>query len=141
MTEDNSPARRAALDAALDAALARTLLPPELPADFRARLQAAITREAESGAAGAQVRARLEREQEQRLREFQAGYLRLRRRTLVTLIGGAFVAGATITFAMPWLQSLAGANTPLLLVAVGSGVGLAIGLSAWLAQRSAASTL
>lgn len=129
------------LDAAVDAALVRTLVPPELPPDFRARLSAALARQAESEAGSAQARARLEREQRQRLQEFQAGYLRLRRRTLVTLIGGAFVAGATITFAMPWLRSLAGANTPLLLVALGSAVGLAIGLSAWFAQRATASAL
>jgi hypothetical protein len=38
-------------DEMLDAALARALSPPELPVDFRARLSAAIAREAELGAA------------------------------------------------------------------------------------------
>ena len=145
MTENhlpgNSPDPRTPLDAAIDAALTRALVPPELPLDFRARLNAALAREAGSEAGSAQVRARLEREQRQRLAEFEAGYLRLRRRTLVTLVGGAFTAGAVITFALPWLRSVAGPNTPLLLVAVGSAIGLAIGLSAWFAQRTSAPTL
>lgn len=120
-----------ALDAALDAALARALLPPELPPDFRARLGAAITREAAVEAVSPQARARLEREQLERLRELEAGYLRLRRRTLGTLIGGAFAAGAAIALALPWLHATFGARTPLVLAAAGGIVGLSIGISAW----------
>ena len=124
----------AAFDRALDAALARALPPPELPADFRARLTAAIAREAAGEVPHVQQRARLEREQLERLQEFEAGYLRLRRRTLGTLIGGAFAAGAAVTVAMPWLKSTFGPNALLVLAAVGAVVGIAIGVSAWVGR-------
>jgi hypothetical protein len=124
----------AAFDRALDAALARALPPPQLPADFRARLSAAIAREAAAEVPHAQQRARLEREQLARLAEFEAGYLRLRRRTLGTLIGGAFAAGAAVAVAMPWLKATFGPNALLVLAAVGAVVGIAIGVSAWVGR-------
>ncbi len=121
-------------DELLDAALARALPPPELPADFRAQLNAAIAREAALGAASITARPRLEREQRERLAEFEAGYMRLRRRTLGTLIGGAFAAGAAVAVALPWLQSTFGPNAMLVLPALGALVGLAIGTAAWLGR-------
>jgi hypothetical protein len=119
---------------ALDAALAHALTPPELPVDFRALLTAAIARESDREAHSPQLRARLEREQRDRLLEFEAGYLRLRRRTLGTLIGGAFAAGAAVAVAMPWAQEHFGPNAMLVLASIGTAVGLAIGLSSWLSR-------
>jgi hypothetical protein len=121
-------------DEKLDAALARALVPPELPADFRARLTTALTREAALGAAGLAGRPRLEREQRERLAELEAGYMRLRRRTLGSLIGGAFAAGAAVAVAMPWLQSTFGPNAMLVLSALGAVAGLAIGTASWLGR-------
>jgi hypothetical protein len=120
----------------LDAALARALPPPELPLDFRARLSAAIARESEREAAKPQVRLRLEREQRQQLLDFEAGVVRLRRRTLGTLIGGAFAAGAAVAIAMPWARATFGPNAMLVLASIGAAVGLAIGLSSWLSRTS-----
>ena len=122
---------------ALDAALAIALGPPELPADFRARLNAAIARESDREALSPQLRARLEREQRQRLLEFEAGFVRLRRRTLGTLIGGAFAAGAAVAIAMPWARATFGPNAMLVLASIGAAVGVAIGLSSWLSRTSA----
>jgi hypothetical protein len=121
---------------ALDAALARALAPPELPLDFRAQLTAAIARDSDREALSPQLRVRLEREQRERLLEFEAGYLRLRRRTLGTLIGGAFAAGAAVAVAMPWARATFGPNAMLVLASIGAAVGLAIGLSSWLSRTS-----
>ena len=124
------------LERVLDAALARALAPPELPVDFRARLTAAIARESEREALSPQLRARLQREERERLLEFEAGFVRLRRRTLGTLIGGAFAAGAAVTIAMPWARATFGPNALLVLASIGAAAGLAIGLSSWLARAS-----
>lgn len=121
---------------ALDAALAIALAPPELPADFRARLSAAIARESDREALSPQMRARLEREQSERLLEFEAGFVRLRRRTLGTLIGAAFAAGAAVAIATPWARATFGSNAMLVLASIGAAVGVAIGLSSWLSRAS-----
>jgi hypothetical protein len=121
-------------DEMLDAALARALPPPELPLDFRARLGAAIVREAEHGAANLAARPRLEREQRHLLAELEAGYMRLRRRTLGTLIGGAFAAGAAVAVAMPWLKATFGANAMLVLSVAGAAIGLTIGTASWMSR-------
>lgn len=130
--DHDGDARERALDAALAIALGR----PELPVDFRARLTAAIARESDREALSPQARVRLEREQRERLLEFEAGYLRLRRRTLGTLIGGAFAAGAAVAVAMPWARANFGPNAMLVLASIGAAVGLAIGLSSWLSRAS-----
>jgi hypothetical protein len=114
---------------ALDAALKRALAPPALPSQFRARLQSALAREGEPNLSGA--RARLEREQRERLAELEAGYLRLRRRTLGNLVGGAFAAGVAVALAMPWVRESFGDDAPLALSGVGTVVGLAIGIAFW----------
>jgi hypothetical protein len=119
---------------ALDAALARALVPPELPVDFRARLTAAIARESDREALSPAVRVRLQREERQHLIEFEAGVVRLRRRTLGTLIGGAFAAGAAVAVAMPWARATFGPNAMLVLASVGAAMGLAIALSSWLSR-------
>ena len=49
--------------------------------------------------------------------------MRLRRRTLGTLIGGAFAAGAAVAVALPWLQSTFGPNAMLVLAAAGRARG------------------
>ncbi|HTV51106.1 MAG TPA: hypothetical protein VME21_07955 [Steroidobacteraceae bacterium] len=110
---------------ALDRALARALPPPAVPEGFRARLLAAIERDTPLG----EARERLEREQRQRLAELEASYVRLRRRTLGTLIGGAFASGAAVTLALPWLQAVLGSSTPLALAGAGALIALLIGLA------------
>jgi hypothetical protein len=125
---------------ALDAALARSLAPPELPVDFRAGLTAAIARESDREALSPQLRVRLEREERQQLLEFEAGVVRLRHRTLGTLIGGAFAAGAAVAIAMPWARATFGPNAMLVLASIGAAVGLAIGLSSWLSRASVRTT-
>jgi|ERR1700683_2521538 len=114
---------------ALDAALERALAPPALPSQFRARLQSALAREGDANLSGA--RARLEREQRERLAELEAGYLRLRRRTLGNLVGGAFAAGVAVALALPWVRESFGDDAPLALSGVGTVVGLAIGIAFW----------
>ncbi len=114
---------------ALDAALAAALEPPALPVGFRARLDAALDALEESRLGTGRRAARavaLEREHRERLAELEAGYLRLRRRTLGTLIGGAFAAGAAVALAMPWLQAVFGPNTPLALAGAGAFAGLVL---------------
>lgn len=116
----------AALDAAFDAALATALEPPAVPAGFRRRLEAALEQERQAAGRRASRAAALERERRECLAELEAGYVRLRRRTLGTLIGGAFAVGVAVTLAMPWLRAAFGADTPLALAAAGAVLGLAL---------------
>jgi hypothetical protein len=109
----------------LDAALATALQPPSLPEGFESRLAAALNDEPppEWGRA---ARETLEREHLERLAELEAGYVRLRRRTLGTLIGAAFAAGAVLTLALPLLQRAWGANLPYILAGGGALLALAL---------------
>jgi hypothetical protein len=117
----------AQLERALDAALARALLAPGPSSAFRERLRAAIAR-GETVDVGAQ-RARLERELSAQMAELKSGYVRLQRRTLAAILGGAFAAGAAAMIALPWLQSHFGAGSIIAVPLVGVVVGLAIGAS------------
>ena len=122
----------------LDAALSRALSAPSMPPAFRAQLDAALTRAAASEVA---ARSRLELERRERLAELEASYVRLRRRTLGTLIGGAFAAGAAAALAMPWLNATFGANAMLALAGFGALVGLAIAGVSWLRRTGLPSSL
>lgn len=134
MSSDEFQPLDSALDATLDAALARALAPPALPAGFQLRLQAALVRQASSVEERTASRAQAQREQRQHLAELDADYLRLRSRTLGTLIGGAFAAGAAVAVALPWLQASFGANAIYVLAALGAVVGLAIGTASWIGR-------
>jgi len=119
------------LERALDAALCRTLTPPRTPPQLRAKLHAAIVQTADSK----EVRLRLEREQQETLAELEQEYVRLRRRTLGTMVGGAFAAGAVAALVLPWLTANIGPNAPLVLASAGAAIGIWIGVSSWLASR------
>lgn len=110
---------------ALDAALAAALRPPELPPDFDRRLSAAL-RAAPGEEWGRATRATLEREREETLAELEAGYVRLRRRTLGTWIGAAFAAGAGAAIGIPWLQASFGPSVLYAIAGVGTLAGLAL---------------
>ncbi len=116
---------------ALDAALAAVLEPPALPAGFRAQLAARLADAGRAGDSRAARAATLERELRERLAELDAGYVRLRRRTLAALVGGAFAAGAAMAVAMPWLEATYGTNRPFALAAAGSLVGFGL-IGAWM---------
>ena len=75
------------LERALDRALKRHLVAPALPAGFRQQLQAAIIQSAQRDPAA--LAAALEREHQAQLAALQSDYVRLRQRTLGTLIGAA----------------------------------------------------
>jgi hypothetical protein len=118
------------LEQRLDAVLSKTFRAPSPTSDFRSRLVAAIARTREPD--GIQtLRTRLEREYQEQLAELRAGYVRMRRRTLAAIIGGAFAAGAGSVFALPWLTELFGAAALFVLAVLGASVGLAVGLSPW----------
>ncbi|HEY3731635.1 MAG TPA: hypothetical protein VGL28_10310 [Steroidobacteraceae bacterium] len=119
---------------ALDAALGRALRAPVPPADFRGRLHSAIARQGldERGRAAHLARAR--RERGEQLQTLQADFVRLRRRTLGTLIGGAFAAGAAVAVALPLLQARFGADAMLVLTGLGALVGLIIGTASWISR-------
>ena len=113
---------------ALDAALAAALAPPELPPDFERQLAARL--EDPSGQDwGAAAREALERERAERLAELEAGYIRVRRRTLGTWIGGSFAAGAAAALGLPWLQAAFGANVLYAVAGAGALVGIALVVS------------
>jgi hypothetical protein len=127
------------LQRALDRALARVLSAPPLPKQLRARVRAAVLRAGDQELS--QVRARLEREARLQLAELEQGYLRVRRRTLGTLIGAAFAAGAAVAWLMPYLKAHFGPNAPLVLAAGGAVIGLAIAAGSWLRRADLADLL
>lgn len=133
MTESETP--HGSLERALDRALGRTLQPPQLSRDFRRRLDAALSRAGETDLS--ELRSRLDSERRADLARLQSQYVRLKRRTLGTMIGAAFAAGATVTMAMPWLQRHLGAEAPLALASAGAAVGLAIAFLSWRAHARA----
>lgn len=118
MTESRNPG----LDRALDEALGRTLSAPDVPQTFRTRLNAALSRSAETDLAS--LRERLQSERRQQLEELEEHYVRVRGSTLGTLIGVAFAAGAAVTIAMPWLHAHLGSYTPLAITWGGAALGL-----------------
>src|SRR3981081_3126413 len=90
--------------APLSATSSRRHFPPvsdrrSLPAGFRQQLHSAIVRSGMRDSAA--MAAALEREHEAQLAELRNDYVRLRQRTLGTLIGVAFAAGLLINFALP----------------------------------------
>jgi hypothetical protein len=119
---------------ALDAALARALYPPALPPGFQLRLQAALARESAGAGSRAASRTHAQREQRERMAELDADYLRLRRRTLGTLIGGAFAAGAAVAAVFPWLQASFGVNAIYVLASAGALLGIGIGTASWIGR-------
>ena len=131
MTE--SPESGAPFDRALDAALSRALEPPAVTDAFRERVRAALDRSTELDIVA--LRAQLEAERRQTLAQLDADYIRLRRRTLGAMVGGAFAAGAAAAIALPWMARLVGPDDPLAVSAIGSTIGLGIGLSSWLTLR------
>lgn len=126
------------LDRALDETLGRALSSPEVPQTFRTRLNAALSRTAETDLLA--LRERLERERRQQIEELEASHVRVRRSTLGTLMGVAFAAGAAVTIALPWLRAHLGAYTPMVItwgaVVLGLGMVFLDPLSSWLRRWS-----
>jgi hypothetical protein len=85
-----------------------------------ARAHAAEPEDAES------VRMRLEHERRDGLAELEAGYLRLRRHALGTLICGAFAAGTGLRLLLPWLKAVLGSDAMLVVALLGGAAALAI---------------
>ena len=139
MNQPDESMRDALLERALDGALLRSLVAPLLPGDFRRQLDAAIARGAPAD--DALLRAALEREHAQQLAELHDGYVRLRQRTLGTLIGGAFAAGLLVRLALPLITARFGANGVFMLPAAGVAAGLALSLRAWWQRSSLARLL
>jgi hypothetical protein len=126
------------LECALDRALQRNLVAPSLPAGFRQQLQAAIIRSGERDPS--MTVAALEHELAAQLAALHSDYVRLRQRTLGTLIGVAFAAGLLINFALPWISAHFGSNGVFALPAIGVAVGLGISARVWW-RRSALARL
>lgn len=136
MMDPDARSPDAALNAALDAALAHAMIRPPLPAGFRGRLRAALERSAAVDAA-AQRRA-LQQEHEEELSTLHSEFIRLRRRTLGTLVGVAFCTGAGVAVAMPWIMRGFGSAADLVVPTLGAALGVGIGLVAWLRRDSLA---
>jgi hypothetical protein len=139
MNKPSDSMRDDALEQALDAALARALVAPELPATFREQLRAAVARSTPADLP--RLRAAAEREHAARLADLHRGYVRLRQRTLGTLIGAAFAAGLLVNFALPWINAHYGSTGVYALPAIGVAIGLALSLRAWWQRSSLARLL
>ena len=121
------------IDRALDAALGQAFEAPRVTNEFRERVRAALTRAAVTDIA--ELRARLETERRETLAKLEADYIRLKRRTLGAMVGGAFGAGAAAAIALPWMAKLVGPAAPLAVASIGAAVGIGIAVSSWLASR------
>ena len=123
----------AEFDRCLDDALGRALRAPQVPHNLRARLNAALSRSAESDLAT--LRARLERERREQLETLEVEYVRIRRDTFVSLLGAAFAAGITAVIAMPWLRAHLGVYAPMAIA--WGGVALGVGITFYEPLRAA----
>ncbi len=123
----------AEFDRCLDDALERALRAPQVPHNLRARLNAALSRSAESDLAT--LRARLERERREQLETLEVEYVRIRRDTFVSLLGAAFAAGITAVIAMPWLRAHLGVYAPMAIA--WGGVALGVGITFYEPLRAA----
>ncbi|MBS0388126.1 MAG: hypothetical protein JSR15_06560 [Proteobacteria bacterium] len=141
MNRPSDPQGDGELERALDAALARALVAPALPAGFRQQLRAAVARAAGAGASRAQLRAAVEREHAEQLAALRSGYVRLRQRTLGTLVGAAFAAGLLLNFALPWIRAHYGDSGVFALPAIGAAIGVGLSLRAWWQRSSLARLL
>lgn len=121
------------MDRALDSALSRALQPPAAPPALRARLRAAMEQAAVTNIP--EVRRRLEREHREEIEALTRQYVRLRRRTLSIMVGGAFAAGAAAAVALPWLTANFGPIAPSLIAGVSAIASIGIGISYWQAWR------
>jgi hypothetical protein len=122
--------------ARLDRALRQAIVAPALPAGFRQRLTAAIARNSSEDAA--LRRGLLERERLDQLAELHRDSVRLRLKTLGSLIGGAFTAGVGTTLAWPWINATFAPHAGIALLVISAGLGLAIGVPSWLHRTGAA---
>lgn len=139
MNKPSDSMRDEALERALDGALARAFVAPKLPPAFREQLRAAIARGASADVRN--LRAAAEREHAAQLAELHTGYVRLRQRTLGTLVGAAFAAGLLINFALPWIKAHYGSTGVYALPAIGVAIGLGLSLRAWWQRSSLPSLL
>jgi len=126
---DHNHGSHEALEAALDRALRRSFKAPGLPPGFREQLRAAIVRSGEVDHAA--LRHQLEREEREALREMRAGYVRVRRQAMFTMLLAAFVGGAAATWALPLLAQVIGPRPAALMAALGAvaGIVVAVGYS------------
>jgi len=135
-TADTAGSRDDALlrEAALDRALRRVLAPPSLPDGFAARLAAAVQRAGEPDSLRTQRT--LAAEYARQAEALRNGYVRLQWRTLGTLIGAAFVAGITLTLALPYVRATWGGYGVLATAVIGALVGIGLGARSWLGRSS-----
>ncbi len=126
---NDEPVMDSSLAQALDGVLKRTLPAPTLPLDFHTRLNAAIRRS--STMVPAEQRAILEREYQAQLAELRQGYVRLRWRTLGTLIGAAFASGVAVALALPWLHATFGDIAVFAVPLAAMIFALVVGIRTW----------
>jgi hypothetical protein len=122
--------------ARLDRALRQAIVAPALPAGFRQRLTAAIARNSLQDTA--LRRELVERERLDQLAELHRDSVRLRLKTLGSLIGGAFTAGVGTALAWPWIHATFAPHAGIALLVISAALGLAIGVPSWLHRASPA---
>jgi hypothetical protein len=121
--------QESALDKALDAALQRSLTAPPLPAAFRSRLMASVARQGQRDIPVSRMA--LAAERERHLQEMRRGYLRLQRRTLVTMIAVAFGAGLLAATLLPQMRTQFGEFGPLAVTLLAAVIGVVVGAASW----------
>lgn len=129
MTSTPTSLQESAFDQALDTALKRSLSAPPLPADFRVRLMAAVARQGQRDIPTSRMALAVERERQ--LQELRQGYLRLQRRTLLTLLTVAFAVGLLAATVVPPMRLYFGEHGLLAVPLVAAVVGVAIGAAQW----------
>ncbi|MFO1468383.1 MAG: hypothetical protein U1F35_18395 [Steroidobacteraceae bacterium] len=88
--------------ASLEIALLRTLRPPRLSQGFRSRLLEVIDNDS---AVDIQLRrSEIASEYRKQAAALEQGYVRLKWRTLGTLIGAAFTTGVAVALVLPWIR-------------------------------------
>jgi hypothetical protein len=114
---------------ALDKSLQHAYSPPVVPQRFRAALMEKVLRE--QMALVESRKDELEHEYAQAIAQLRRSHVRMKRDTLALIIGVAFAAGACADVALPWIQSLLGADGAAAMPLLALLIGVVSGASVW----------
>lgn len=116
-------------DATLERALRSVLVAPEVPDAFRYQLMAKVQME---GLLDLQSqRVALEEEHRRTLAALRSGHVQMKRDTLALVVVIAFTTGACANLLVPWLSTVTGVGSAILVPVLALAIGLTTGFRVW----------
>ena len=126
MSKSNSPTGTGNY---LDNALSAALRPPPVPLNLRAMLLAAVHAESLNDLQARRLA--LEEEHRRTLEGLRAGHVQLKRNTLALVVVIAFTVGACANLVLPWLSSITGVSSPVMVPLMALAIGMGTGFRVW----------